>query len=88
MHFFSCDQPLKWKPLIHNTPTLYHCILGVGLPVMMAVNVAAWPGSTYRSSVGTWIEGGAEPAIGSVSILTKFHRSHALMFGEKREYHL
>lgn len=42
-----------------HSPTLYHWILGAGRPVMMAVNVAGWPGFTYRSSAGTWMEGGA-----------------------------
>lgn len=34
-------------------------MFGWGRPVMMTVNVAGWPGFTYRSSAGTWIEGGA-----------------------------
>lgn len=34
---------------------------------MMAVNVADCPGSTQRSSVGTWIDGGAEKEIRTLS---------------------
>lgn len=34
-------------------------MFGWGRPVMMTVNVAGWPGFTYRSSAGTWIEEGA-----------------------------
>lgn len=49
--------------------TLYHSIFGAGLPVMMAVNVAGWPGSTHRSSWGTWMVGGAEYDIRLVSAL-------------------
>lgn len=62
-------------------------MLGVGLPVMMAVNVAGWPGSTHRSSVGTWMKGGAEQEIRPVSNHAKFDRSHAIMF-KRHEYHL
>lgn len=47
---------------------------------MMAVNVAGWPGSTHRSSVATWMEGGAEQEFRSVSNHTKFDRSHTIMF--------
>lgn len=36
---------------------------------MMAVNVTGWPGSTHRSSWGTWMVGGAEDDIGLVSTL-------------------
>lgn len=39
--------------------TLYHSVFGAGLPVMMAVNVAGWPGCTHRSLWGTWMVGGA-----------------------------
>lgn len=71
----------------NSAPTLYHCILGVGLPVMMAVNVAGWPGSTHRSSVGTWMEGGAKQEMKALSDHTKFDYSHTLMF-KRKEYHL
>lgn len=47
---------------------------------MMAVNVAGWPGSTHRSSVGTWMEGGAEQEIRSLSEQTIFDSCHTLMF--------
>lgn len=40
--------------------TLYHSAFGAGLPVMMAVKVAGWPGCTHRSWWGTWMVGGAE----------------------------
>lgn len=43
--------------------TLYHSVFGAGLPVMMAVNVAGWPGLTHRSLWGTWMVGGAEEDI-------------------------
>lgn len=62
---FPATNPFSWKPQIYSAPTLYHCILGVGLPVMMAVKAADWPGSTQRSSVGTWMDGGAEQQIRS-----------------------
>lgn len=57
-------QPIQlYNHLLIRCMTLYHWILGVGLPVMIAVNVAAWPGSTLRSSAGTWTKGGAEKTI-------------------------
>lgn len=34
---------------------------------MIAVNVADWPGSTQRSSVGTWMDGGANKEIRTIS---------------------
>lgn len=71
----------------NSGPTLYHCILGIGLPVMMAVNVAGWPGSTHRSSVGTWMEGGAEQEMRALSVHTEFDNSHTLMF-KNQGYHL
>lgn len=56
--------------------TLYHSIFGAGLPVMMAVKVAGWPGCTHRSSWDTWTVGGAEEDIRSVRFVCCCHDSH------------
>lgn len=62
-----CSNLFGQKLLIYSAPTLYHCIFGIGLPVIIAVNVAGWPGSTHRSSAATWMEGGAGQGFRSVS---------------------
>lgn len=65
-----------------SAPTLYHCIRGVGLPVMIVVNVASLPGSTQSSSVGTWMIGGAECENRSISVLA-WSKSHYIFLSGK-----